>query len=196
MAEEAAYPDLEYEFFDCVSCVRRWIPSWASLFLIGAGRGLFSQGQWDLLIGVWVIVSYSSSLQRIAEQIIDIPVPQGRGDRGGGGGLQGLRPGQNSTALGGADLVDIPVPHGGGLHGPGSTASSSHSPGAVDEAFTCFFSNFSPKSKKCAVGSALGVGTGLLTPWRYELETELESELEEDAGLVLHPGGRRSRGQQ
>ena len=74
----------------------------------------------------------------LAEQIVDNPVPQGR--RGGGGlqgsragqnstaadaeqivdipartrGLQGLRPGQNSTALGGAVHVDIPVPSGRG----------------------------------------------------------------------------------
>ena len=74
----------------------------------------------------------------MAEQTVDYPVPQGR--RGGGGlqgsragqnstaadaeqivdiparsrGLQGLRPGQNSTALGGAVHVDIPVPSGRG----------------------------------------------------------------------------------
>ena len=44
----------------------------------------------------------------------DIPVPHGRRDRGGGGGLQGLRRGQNSTALCGAVRVGIPVPHGRG----------------------------------------------------------------------------------
>ena len=41
-----------------------------------------------------------------------------------------------------------------------SGASSSHSPGAVDEAFAGVFSHFSPNQKKCGVGSALGVGTG------------------------------------
>ena len=55
---------------------------------------------------------------------------------------------KNSTAFGGAELVDIPVPRGGGVHGlrsdQVSTASSSHSPGAADEAFK-WFSNFSPK---------------------------------------------------
>ena len=49
----------------------------------------------------------------------------------------------------GADYVENLVPRGGGLHGlrPGqvSSASSSHSPGAVDEA------HFSPKQKKYAV---------------------------------------------
>ena len=46
------------------------------------------------------------------EQNMDVPVPHGRGDRGGGRGLQGLHPGQNfqgfslgqgSTAFRGAD---------------------------------------------------------------------------------------------
>ena len=44
-------------------------------------------------------------------------------------------------------LANIPVPRGGGLHGPVSAASSSHSPGAVDDAFTGFFALF-PKVKK------------------------------------------------
>ena len=58
-------------------------------------------------------------------------------------------------------LTDIPVPRGGGRHGPGSAASSSHSPGVADEAFTgFFFYRTFPRGKKCAVGSALGVRTG------------------------------------
>ena len=47
VSEEAAYPDIEYEFFDYggLSWVRRWIPSWAGfawwfIVLIGAGKGL------------------------------------------------------------------------------------------------------------------------------------------------------------
>ena len=36
------------------------------------------------------IISYSSLQQRTSEQIVDIPVPQGRGGRGGHGGLQGV----------------------------------------------------------------------------------------------------------
>ena len=87
--------------------------------------------------GLW-----SRSLAFQFLMVVAIGAVEGRGE---GSCLQGLRPGQNSTALGGVVHVDIPVPRGGGLHGPGSTASSSHSP---------------PKSKKCAVGSALGVGTG------------------------------------
>ena len=80
-----------------------------------------------------------SSLHWLVEQKVDIPVPLGRGGRGGVGVLEGLRRGQNSTAFGGAEHVENLVPRGGGLHGfrPGqvSSASSSHSPGAADEVF-------------------------------------------------------------
>ena len=48
------------------------------------------------------VVSYSSPQQRTTKQTIDVPVPHGRVDRGGGEGLPGLRPGQNSAARGGA----------------------------------------------------------------------------------------------
>ena len=79
------------------------------------------------------------------------------------GGLQGLRPGQDSTAFRRADHVDIPVPRSGGLQGSrprqaSTSASSSHSRCVADEAFTADFARFS-KMKKCEVGSALGVGT-------------------------------------
>ena len=127
---------------------------------------------------------------------IDIPVPHGRGGRVGQGGFQGFSPGQGSTAFSGADLVDIPVPRGGGLHGPVSTASSSHSPGAVDEAFTWFFPTF-PQSQKSArlgphSGSELGADFNPRTPAAYGDSTALEddesesgsgsgSEVEEDA---------------
>ena len=72
---------------------------------------------------------------------VDFPVPHGRGGRAGRGGLEGFSLGQGSTAFRGADHVDTPVPQGrsfvGGPQGflPSSSgASSSHSPGAVDEA--------------------------------------------------------------
>ena len=66
----------------------------------------------------------------LAEQIVNNPAPQGR--RGGGGGLQGLRAGQGSTAADVEQIIDIPVPHcrrrssgspQGSLPGRGSTAN-------------------------------------------------------------------------
>ena len=82
---------------------------------------------------------------------MDIPVPHCRGGRGGGGGLQGSRLGQNPTAFLGAEHVDVPVSHGGGLPGlrprQVSAASSSHSPGDADEALTGVFA-LSPVRKK------------------------------------------------
>ena len=55
----------------------------------------------------------SLRLQRAVEQILNNPVPQGRRRRGGG--LQSLRPGQNSTAADVEQIVDIPAR--GGLQG-------------------------------------------------------------------------------
>ena len=119
-------------------------------------RVRFAQQMAEQLVEVPAIVS-DSSLHGLVEQNEDIPVPYGRGGRAGGKGLQGLRPGQVSTALGRADHVAIPVPRSGGLQGS-RPRQASHSRGAADEAFTCF-SHFSQKQKKCEVGSALGVGT-------------------------------------
>ena len=83
-------------------------------------------------------------LRRTVEQIVGTPVPRGRS--GSSGGLQGFSPAQGSTACCGADHAANPVPLGGGLHGfrPGrvSSASSSHSLGAVDEDFTGFYALF------------------------------------------------------
>ena len=70
----------------------------------------------------------------LAEQTVDNPVPQGR--RGGGGGLQGLRAGQGSTAADVEQIFDIPVPQGrrkrsgspqGFLPGKNSSANVSRS---------------------------------------------------------------------
>ena len=106
------------------------------------------------------IVSFSS-LHGLVEQNVHIPVPHGRG---GGEGLQGFRPELNSTAFSGAEHVDIPVPRRGGLQGLGpgqvSAASSSHSIGDENEAFTVGFSHFFPKSKKCEDLPHPGVRTG------------------------------------
>ena len=95
---------------------------------------------------------------------MDIPVPHGR-DRVGGG-LLGLPLGQSSTAFGGArsfpaataeQIVDTPVPRGGRVLHPAS--SSSGLPGTANQ---WVFRTF-PRGKKCDVGSALGVGTGVRT---------------------------------
>ena len=60
----------------------------------------------------------------------------------------------------GAALVDIPVPRGGGLHGPGSAASSSHSSGAEDEAFTGGFRTFPQHQKSARLGPHSGSELG------------------------------------
>ena len=118
----------------------------------------------EQLVEVPTILSYSS-LQRSVEQLVDIPVPGGGGPSSG---LQGFSSGQSSTASPSKkriseriveQIVD-PVSRGGL---PGS--SSSHSPTGdeerADEPGKGGFSHFSPKSKKCEVGLALGVGTAL-----------------------------------
>ena len=63
----------------------------------------------EQLVEVPTVVSFSS-LERTAEQSIDIPGTGRR--RGGGGGLQGLLPGHSSAASVGEQIADIPVPHG------------------------------------------------------------------------------------
>ena len=86
----------------------------------------------EQLVDVPTVLSFSMLQQRIAEQIVDTPVPHGRGG-GARGGLQGLSQGQGSSAVSGAGSVDSPVPgRGGGArgglhglsHGQGSTAVS------------------------------------------------------------------------
>ena len=131
---------------------------------------------------------------------VDIPVPHGRGGRVGQGGLQGVSQGQGSTALCGSDLIDIPVPRSGSLQGflPGqgsaASSSSSHSPGAVDEAFTGVFRTLLQNQKSARLGprsgSELGADFNAWTPAADaesmavdddESETESDSEVEEDA---------------
>ena len=83
----------------------------------------------EQLVEVPTIVSFSS-LQRIMEQTVDIPVPQGGGGRVGVRSLQGF-PGQSSTAFSGADFpaataeqnVDFPVPRGDRTLHPASSSS-------------------------------------------------------------------------
>ena len=85
------------------------------------------------------------------EQIADTPVLR----RGVYGGSQVFHTGQSLTAVA-EQIVDIPVPHGSRhLHDPGL---ASLPPEVAGEAFQEVFSTF-PRRKKCAGGSALGVGT-------------------------------------
>ena len=108
----------------------------------------------EQLVEVPTVVSYSSLLQRTVEQHVDIPVPRGRGRLAG---LQGSSPGQSSTAFV-EQIVHIP---GGGLQGfrprQGSTASSSFSPAGsdddADELGIGVFSHFSPVEKSAKVTS-------------------------------------------
>ena len=87
----------------------------------------FAEQTAEQLVEVPTIISYSS-LRRIVEQNVDIPVPHGRV---GDGGLLGLHPGQSSTAFSGArvpaataeQLVDIPDPRGGRVLHPASSSS-------------------------------------------------------------------------
>ena len=72
----------------------------------------------EQLVEVPTVLTYSLLQQRTAEQIVDTPVPHGRG-RDARGGLQGLSQGQGSSAVSGAVHVNTPVPHvcGGGARG-------------------------------------------------------------------------------
>ena len=83
-----------------------------------------------------------------SQQIVDNPLPRGRGDLGG---FQGFHTGQGSTVLS-EQSVDIPVRSGGlpgSRPGQGSTASSStHLHDDADEGIQGFFSHFSQSSKK------------------------------------------------
>ena len=133
----------------------------------------------EQLVEVPSIISYSS-LHGPVEQNDEIPVPHGRRDRDGGGGLQGFLPGRGSAA----------------------SSSSSHVPaGAVDEPFQGVFS---PLPQGPRSGSELGADFNPWTPAAYadsmaleedELETESESrsEVEEDAATRFRAGFRPLR---
>ena len=146
------------------------------------------------------IISYSSLLQRTLEQIVDIPVPQGRVARGGLGGIEGVSQRQGSTALCGADPVDIP--RSGGLQGffpgQGSTASSSSShvrAGVVDEPFQGGFRTFLRLKKSAGLGPHSGSELGAdFTPWTPAAYAESmagaydKSEAESEAEVVVEEG--------
>ena len=100
----------------------------------------------EQLLEVPTVLSPTRIALRIAEQIVDTPVPRGRG--------QGSLPGQSSTATYSSgkriaewiveQIVDIPSSHGG--LGQGSSSSA----GPADEDFPGFFALF-PMEKKCGV---------------------------------------------
>ena len=97
----------------------------------------------EQLVDVPTIISFFS-LQRNVEQIVDIPVPLGRGRR-----LQDSLPRQGSTASGAEQIADSPF--GGGLHGflpglvPQRPASSSLLTVPL-EVFKVFLPDMSPDS--------------------------------------------------
>ena len=103
----------------------------------------------EQLVEVPTVLSPTRIALRIAEQIVDTPVPQGRGKRRG----KGFLPEQSSTATSSylerisertvEQIVDIPSSGGGLGHGSSSSA------GPADEDFTGF-SHFS-HGKKCGV---------------------------------------------
>ena len=81
-------------------------------------------------------------LSSLLSRSLDTPVPHG----GSSGSLQGLHPGQGSTALA-AQIVDIPVPHGGRQDPDLPSAASSS--GLPDPANQGVFRTF-PRGKKSA----------------------------------------------
>ena len=101
----------------------------------------------EQLVEVPTVLSPLRIAEQIAEQIVLIPVPQGR--------VQGFLPKQGSTATPSSleriseqiveQIVDISP--GGGL-GQGSASSA----GAADEDFTLVFSQFSPWEKVLGAG--------------------------------------------
>ena len=111
-----------------ISCLRlpsrlSKCPSLLFLFVLFNARLCLSRSWWNSLVVVPTVLSYSLLKQRTAEQVVDTPVPHGRGG-GALGGLQGFSQGQDSTEVCGADQVVSPALHGrGGVsQGQGSTA--------------------------------------------------------------------------
>ena len=136
-------------------------------------------------------------LPQAAEQIVNNPVPRGRGRR-----LQGFPPEQNPTAQTAEQLVDIPI-HGGGLlclrPGQGSqrtveeiadirgdSSSSSYSPAGADDADDAFqwvFRTFPRNKKRARVTRQVTAGVladaSSWTPAAHE-----RTELVDDKGHV------------
>ena len=111
------------------------------------------------LLGLLPGQGSTASGSRFLEEVADNPVPQGR--RRCGGGLQGSRARQNSTAADVEQIVDIPARRGVPdflPHQSSTASSSSRLRDDADEGFQVVFQTF-PRRKKCEVGFALGVGT-------------------------------------
>ena len=92
----------------------------------------------EQLVEVPTLLSVAVLQQRTAEQIVDTPVPRGRG--------QGFLPasGKRISERTVEQIVDIPSSGGGLGHGASSSA------GPADEEFTGSFRTF-PHGKKCGV---------------------------------------------
>ena len=136
-----------------------------------------------------------------SEQVVDNPVPQGR--RGRGGGLQGSRARQNSTAADVEQIVDIPARGGlqGFLPGQGSTTSSSSRLLAdADEGIHVVFRTFPrpPKSAEVTRQSSARVSASLLrrslmSPGRMRLATPCPLLTRPHGGCGGGGWGRRLR---
>ena len=111
----------------------------------------------EQLVEVPTVLSPTRIALRIAEQIVDTPVPQGRGKRRG----QGFLPGQSSTAVSSAkrisertveQIVDIPS------SGVGLGQGSSSSAGPADDLLGVFRTFPHGKSAECRAGGECAAG--------------------------------------
>ena len=113
----------------------------------------------EQLVEVPTVLSPLRIALQITEQIVDTPVPQGRGKRR----VQGFLPEQSSTATSSSlvrisertveHIVDLPSSGGALGHGSSSLA------GPADAVFTVFFRTFSmEKSAECRAGGERAAG--------------------------------------
>ena len=126
-----------------------------------AGRVALREPQLvEQLVEVPTVLTYSLLQQRTAEQVVDTPVPHGRG-RVARGGLQGSSQGQGSTAFCGADNVVSPsrVARGGSRGGSrGGLQGSSQGPGSTAVSGA---DNVVSSASQCRGGGARGGLPGL-----------------------------------
>ena len=110
-------------FFDTLLLVSEQVIEVPKIFLDDMRTAVHDPQLAEQLVEVPTPVSYSSSLQRIVEQNVDVPVY--------GGGLRGLRPGQSSSAS---------------FSSPAGTHEDAHEPGVGS--FRIF-----PQNKKSAASA-------------------------------------------